>query len=274
MLIAVSSVTTAFATPLTVQGAKDALKGAIAKQEEVIKFKYEGDLAIAEMFHEAKKELGGFEEQNYMKAQITGKGNELTFNMVYKTPREEVLKTDKVLDQVLGAIIRDDMTDRQKVYQVYTYVMDTLHYEIHSVPGKETPENILKERNLWNALNGRGVVCDAYAMMFSKMTSKLGIENKMVTGKAGSISHIWNIVKIDGKWYNVDATNGDMELEDRIGQYKEAYGNKYTNEKYKSMAQADIKVQRQKYFLTSNEPYGMLKWDKSKYPTISEVNHK
>ena len=41
----------------------------------------------------------------------------------------------------------------------------------------------------------------------------LGIENYTISGKAGNDQHIWNVVKINGDWYQVDVTWDDPLIE-------------------------------------------------------------
>jgi len=49
-----------------------------------------------------------------------------------------------------------------------------------------------------------------YAMTAYKMFNLVGIENKIVIGELDGIAHGWNMVKVDGKWYNLDVTNNDV----------------------------------------------------------------
>lgn len=62
-------------------------------------------------------------------------------------------------------------------------------------------------------------VCEDYALLFQKMCISIGIESEFITGHLGgkpqnlgkipkSFNHAWNSVKLDGKWYLVDATTG------------------------------------------------------------------
>ncbi len=62
-------------------------------------------------------------------------------------------------------------------------------------------------------LNGTGV-CDGYSKAYILLLSKAGIEALRVTGYVysshGTIEpHAWNLVQLDGKWYQVDVTWDD-----------------------------------------------------------------
>jgi transglutaminase/protease-like cytokinesis protein 3 len=55
-------------------------------------------------------------------------------------------------------------------------------------------------------LNGKGV-CEAYASAYQLCLEILGVENYIMTSYDGA--HVWNRVKVDGKWYHVDVTWND-----------------------------------------------------------------
>lgn len=63
-------------------------------------------------------------------------------------------------------------------------------------------------------LYGNGGVCNAYATLFDKLATKAGLDVRYATGhsKKTGEPHIWNMVKIDGNWYNIDATWDDPTI--------------------------------------------------------------
>ena len=73
-----------------------------------------------------------------------------------------------------------------------------------------SPEN---NAHAWSIVGGiaKGkAVCEGYSRAFQVMMYMLGIDCSPVTGIM-SQSHMWNTVKIDGDWYNVDVTSDDTE---------------------------------------------------------------
>lgn len=59
-------------------------------------------------------------------------------------------------------------------------------------------------------VNGRAV-CDGYTQAFQYLLQRVGIQSFMVTGTGKGGNHAWNIVRIDGMYYNVDLTWDDQE---------------------------------------------------------------
>lgn len=73
--------------------------------------------------------------------------------------------------------------------------------------------------------NGGNAVCQGYAQMFYMVADSLGFETNFITYTAGdpndlsdpnhANNHMWNCVKLDGKWYFLDATWDDPDWEDQ-----------------------------------------------------------
>lgn len=66
----------------------------------------------------------------------------------------------------------------------------------------------------YGALVQGKAVCEGYSRAFQLLLCEFGIESTPITGYAGQ-EHMWNLVKISGKWYHVDATWNDQESESR-----------------------------------------------------------
>ncbi|EOU1913194.1 hypothetical protein GZ981_003160, partial [Clostridium perfringens] len=93
-------------------------------------------------------------------------------------------------------------------------------------------------------IEGKGV-CEAYAVAFSRLAERSGLETKWVSSiytpllarpeyrqrfqvnidsyktrsKVNGLNHAWNQVKIDGKWYNLDVYHGDYYDELKSDRY-------------------------------------------------------
>lgn len=55
--------------------------------------------------------------------------------------------------------------------------------------------------------------CSGYAKTFQYLCNRAGIENTCVFGMAGGEGHMWNMVKLDGEWYEVDVTWDDTTID-------------------------------------------------------------
>lgn len=96
--------------------------------------------------------------------------------------------------------IDPDVSDYQKIKQVYEYLIDMVDYDGSS------PDN----QNIQSALLHHRSVCAGYAKAFQYILHRMGMFCTYVTGSTVSGGdHGWNIVRIDGNYYHVDVTWGD-----------------------------------------------------------------
>ncbi len=65
-------------------------------------------------------------------------------------------------------------------------------------------------------------VCDGYAHAYGMLLSMAGIENRFVVGYGDGIEHIWNLVRLEGKWVHIDVTYDDPKP-DRNGRVMHSY---------------------------------------------------
>ncbi len=65
-------------------------------------------------------------------------------------------------------------------------------------------------QTIYGALVEGKVQCEGYAKVMGYLCDKAGIENMLIVGTNNQkASHAWNLVKVDGDWYNIDLTWDD-----------------------------------------------------------------
>lgn len=107
--------------------------------------------------------------------------------------------------------IRDEMSDVEKEYKIVNHIMEKIEY----VRGGE----IAVETNVYDTYIEGKSVCFGYALIFQYLANFAGLENyKVQTNLSiedidnGLENHVWNIVKIDDKYYQLDITWADDTL--------------------------------------------------------------
>ncbi len=98
--------------------------------------------------------------------------------------------------------IPSNASDYDRVKLAYEYVASVTDY----VPG--APFN----QSIYSVFIGRKSVCMGYAKAFQYLMYEQGIPCILVTGVTGeyNASHAWDMVRVDGDYYHVDPTWGDM----------------------------------------------------------------
>ena len=93
--------------------------------------------------------------------------------------------------------ITDDMSDIDKALYVHDYLILNCAYDT-----KKT------KYSAYNCLVDKACVCMGFTLAYEYILNNyLGIE--CTAAYANETTHVWNYVKIDGKWYHVDLTEDD-----------------------------------------------------------------
>lgn len=82
--------------------------------------------------------------------------------------------------------------------------------------GSASPSNVDSDAyNIYGGLVSGSAVCEGYARSIQYLCTQVGLECVLQRGTAvsnvgqGRVDHMWNAVKIDGNWYQLDATWDD-----------------------------------------------------------------
>lgn len=126
------------------------------------------------------------------KAYKTGNSSRLSY-----TDKKVLAKVKKILSQN----IRKDMLDEEKALVLHDWVCKNATYESY------TKGNVSGQVNYIDVLFKGKACCAGYSGVYQLFMQCLGIENQVAISK----THGWNVVKIAGKWYNVDITNDDQK---------------------------------------------------------------
>lgn len=108
--------------------------------------------------------------------------------------------------QILNQIIAEDMSDYEKEWAVYSWLIDHVEYDWrHQDPEATTPRDSFIPHGA--LVEGRAV-CLGFASAFQLLMDLLDVECITVVGAAfqSTQDHAWNMVRLNGQWYCVDAT--------------------------------------------------------------------
>lgn len=119
----------------------------------------------------------------------------------YSLSTAEIKKADRTYKNGVAAMVEgveDSWSDVEKALYIHDYLVSNFKYDYE-----------LEIYNLYRFfLSGEGV-CQAYSLAFAAAMRELDIPVSCVV--SDELNHMWNIVQIDGKWYNVDVTWDDSD---------------------------------------------------------------
>ena len=124
---------------------------------------------------------------------------------------QDVAAMQVKLDQLVDQANTLCQTDLEKVFYVHEWLVQNIAYD-----REHLSDNVQDDHNLRGALLEGTAVCDGYAKTYALTLRKLGITGVLVTSK--DIGHAWNMVELDGNWYQVDCTWDDpVDSSDQLG---------------------------------------------------------
>lgn len=179
-----------------------------------------------------------------------------------------IRRLEAAVDEFLR-FVPSDASGATKLKMLNDYLADTIVYN-SQVRAELKAGNLDYEGDWWLntaacLITGDGV-CQGYSEAFKLIANRMGFPCEVVSGFATGVStdtasipaisesntnHAWNIVRVNGQWYHVDATWNDMQDPGKIkplapNHYYEENGRKFFSE------QEYIEYMSGSYFLKSD----------------------
>jgi len=110
------------------------------------------------------------------------------------------------------SFVDSDMTDIEKAIVLHDYLVLNCEYEQGKITDQSySPYGVF--------VTGRAV-CQGYALAYKLLMDRVGIECYMVS--SDSMNHAWNVIKLDGSYYQIDVT-WDDPVPDMFGRPAHSY---------------------------------------------------
>ena len=119
--------------------------------------------------------------------------------------REEQQKLDAAINELNSRVDISGMTDEEIVLAYHEYLTSTVAYAYAAY--LQGSLGGAHEYDMYGALVNHSSVCQGYAETMFYLLKKAGLSCAIASSQ--NINHAWNIVKVNGKWYHVDATWDD-----------------------------------------------------------------
>lgn len=144
--------------------------------------------------------VDGYSYEKYM---FAGNVQKIMYIANYTMNEDTISSMQQVIDQYVSTCLQgvsQSASDYEKVKYVYEYIIRNTEYNL------EAPEN----QNICSVFVHRQSVCLGYAKAIQYLLQQLDVSVTVVTGSVETgEGHAWNLVKINGQYYYLDATWGD-----------------------------------------------------------------
>lgn len=125
------------------------------------------------------------------------------YDVEYYETQSQTKKVNTTVKKLAKKIMKKKKSVYNRIRLAHDTVVDMVKYDNRKVCYYSAYGGLCKGKT----------VCNGYALIMYKLLNEMGIPCKFITGWTygkGSL-HAWNIVKIKGRWYNLDATFDDED---------------------------------------------------------------
>ena len=129
----------------------------------------------------------------------------IDINAMFTINKIELASINQQMDEYMLELNLDGLSDYEKTKKIYAFVIEKMEY---------VSTDQIKEHSIKGFVEGQGV-CQAYAVAINYLLERANVESRYIIGdiKTNYITdftgHAWNMVKLDGLWYHLDATWDD-----------------------------------------------------------------
>lgn len=133
----------------------------------------------------------------------------------YTMDPETALERKAAIEEEAEALLKGisgEASDYEKVKYVYDAIIRGTDYDLEAADSQ----------NIYSVFVNHSSVCQGYAKATQYLLNRLGVECTLVQGTVDTgEGHAWNLVKVDGEYYYVDTTWGDVSYRVEGGPEKE-----------------------------------------------------
>ena len=152
---------------------------------------------------------------SYSKLYLTSnKLGKITISIDKLYTSEEITAVNQKLDAITKEVVKDNMTNEQKIKAVHDYLINHAAYDSERADkikaGDDSNPKYASHKATGPLLQGM-TLCSGYSDAMKIYLDRLNIPNY----KISNVDHIWNFLNINGKWLHLDLTWDDPVTPDK-----------------------------------------------------------
>lgn len=126
----------------------------------------------------------------------------LTYSLSWFTTAEQEKEVDVAVAELMTSLNLSGKNGYDKIKTIYDYISDNIKYDHDSL--EYSPDNL--EHSAYAALIKKVAVCQGIASLFYRLCLEADIDVRVITGYGDGERHAWNIVQLNGSYYECDPT--------------------------------------------------------------------
>ena len=129
-----------------------------------------------------------------------GNNHSIVYNITYRTTLAEEQQVDAAVAELVAQWTAADMKPYEAICTIYDYITENVVYDYDGLDAGD-----LHVYTAYKGLIEGKAVCMGIANLFYRLAMEMGIDARMIHSIERE-NHAWNIVELDGLYYNLDAT--------------------------------------------------------------------
>ena len=124
-----------------------------------------------------------------------------TLYFTYTSTYAQEVWMQTAIKNAVSNLSLSNCSDIEKIKKIHDYICRNVkYYDNDIVQGANS------SHSAYAALKGKKSVCQGYATLFYAMCIQAGVSVRCIPGYGNGVNHLWNIVNLGSKWYNIDTT--------------------------------------------------------------------
>ena len=157
--------------------------------------------------------MGAHSEVVYTSPDSKLANNAVVYYIEWYTTAQQEAEVDAAVDRVIRSLDIGGGSEYERIKASYDWVTEYVQYDFDNLD----EEDYKLKYTPYAAMIDNIAVCQGYAGLYYRLALELGIDCRYISGNADGERHGWNIVRLDGKYYNMDPT-WDRDL---MGHYRQ-----------------------------------------------------
>jgi len=176
-----------------------------------------------------------------------GNSRVLNVGFVYLYSWPQLVQLNKKCDEIVESLLHDNQSDYDREKLIHDYTINHCRYDYQNYKNDSIP---ISSRTAYGVIVMGTGVCQGYAEAINILCRKAGLPSLIITGRAFGEDHAWNLIKIAGRYCQLDVTADDPVNENGTDSLSYVYFN-----------------------LNDKEMQKDHQWDSAHYPACSSMQY-
>ncbi|MCL1792161.1 MAG: hypothetical protein FWG40_12630 [Peptococcaceae bacterium] len=155
----------------------------------------------------------------YMTTDTIDRFNNITGEMDTRVSDSEITSLREAfnakINQILEHISPED-NELMRELKIFNYIADTVKYDDDLAGEIKSRDSVTRpiRQSAYGAVMENTTVCSGFSKLFLLLTNTVGLECLTQYGRLEGDGHQWNVIRINGDYYNIDATEPIITFQD------------------------------------------------------------